>query len=152
MSMSIPAPAIVANMPTKRGSRPYEVGRRVKELREAAGLIQEQLAAAAGISQGTLSLLEKGNTKNPEALTILNIAAALHTSPYLLMFDNMPPPAMEHTMAAMIQTWNLLTERQRLQVIAYAQGLLDAGPPKPPPEHRPSPPPKSPPKPSPGSH
>lgn len=108
------------------GSRPEEVGRRIKERREARGLKQEELALEAGITQGTLSAIERGKTKNPEAGTLLNIASALNTSPYLIVFDHIPPDAMQHTVAALVHVWDRLSAAQRLQVIAYAQGLVDA--------------------------
>jgi transcriptional regulator with XRE-family HTH domain len=112
---------------TRQSSRPEDIGRRIKERREARGFTQEQLAAVSGVTQGTLSSLEKGRTKEPEASTILSVAAALKTSPYMLMYDHLPPAAVEHTIAAIAHVWDRLTDRQRLQVIAYAQGLLDAG-------------------------
>jgi transcriptional regulator with XRE-family HTH domain len=113
-------------MAKQRGSRPEAVGQRIRERREQRGIQQQELAAMAGIDQSTLSQIETGKTKNPEAGTILNVAAALQVSPYLLVFDHIPPAAMQHTIAAMVEVWDRLTDRQRLQVIAYAQGLIDA--------------------------
>lgn len=130
-AMSIPYLPIVPGMAKHRprtGSRPEEVGRRIKERRDKLGLKQNDVAAAAGITQGTYSQIETGKTKNPEAGTLLNIASALHTSPYLIVFDHIPPEAMEHTIAAMVHVWDRLSAAQRLQVIAYAQGLVDAKP------------------------
>ena len=116
----------VAKSRHRTGSTPAEVGRRIKERREARGLTQTELGAAAGITQGTLSSIERGKTQNPEVGTILNLASALKTSPYLIVFDHMPPDAMEHTVAALIHVWDRLNPAQRLQVVAYAQGLVDS--------------------------
>lgn len=120
-------------------SHPKSWGKRIRERR--GEMLQEELAAKVGISQGTLSLLETGQTKNPKVETILGIAAALSVSPYILMYDSAPPEAMQHTVAALVDVWDRLTERQRLQVISYAQGLLDSGPrrPDPPPPVQPKP-------------
>ena len=125
--MSIPFYATLLYVSKRtRGSRPEDIGRRIRERREDRGLKQEDLAQRAGITQGTLSSLEKGRTKEPEASTILALSAALQTSPYVLMYDHVPPEAMEHTVAALIDVWDRLDERQRLQVVAYAQGLIDS--------------------------
>lgn len=105
---------------------PSHVGNRIKERRELIGVTQEQLAAQAGITQPTLSSIERGDTKRPEAVTILAIAAALRTSPYLLVYDHVPPSAMQHTVAALVDLWDRLDDAQRKQVVAYAQGLVDS--------------------------
>jgi transcriptional regulator with XRE-family HTH domain len=117
---------------------PRDVGRRIKERRELLEVTQERLAAQAGITQPTLSAIERGDTKRPEAVTILAIAAALRTSPYLLVYDHAPPAAMQHTVAALVDLWDRLDDDQRKQVVAYAQGLADAKGAKPTPllEHK----------------
>lgn len=122
-------------------------GRRIRERRLALGLTQTEVATQVGMTQPTFSSLERGKTDEPMASTLLGIAAALRTSPYLLMYDHAPPAAMEHTIAAMVDIWDRLTDRQRLQVVAYAQGLVDANPNDPP--RLPPPHPKAPPR---GSH
>ena len=105
---------------------PSHVGKRIKERRDLLGVTQDQLAALAGITQPTLSSIERGDTKRPEAVTILAIAAALRTSPYLLVYDHVPPSAMQHTVAALVDLWDRLDEDQRKQVVAYAQELDDS--------------------------
>lgn len=52
------------------------IGERVKLAREARQLTQTQLAGAAGISQGTLSDLEKGHITQPSPATVAAIARA----------------------------------------------------------------------------
>ena len=56
-------------------------GTRIKGLRVARGLTQIQLSGRAGITQGSLSAIERGNTKGLKAGTILALAKALGTSP-----------------------------------------------------------------------
>lgn len=104
----------------RRGERIRK--RRWDELR----LTQNYVAERVGITQPTLSALERGETIDPEAGTLLGIAAVLQTSPYLLMYDHVPPEAMQHTVAALVDIWDRLDEKQRLQVVAYAQGLVDS--------------------------
>ena len=49
----------------------------IKELRQKQGLSQNALAKTAGISQGVLSYIESGRTKNPRIDTLAAIAKAL---------------------------------------------------------------------------
>jgi transcriptional regulator with XRE-family HTH domain len=70
-------------------------GDRVKELREALRLTQTELAREAGMSQGTLSRLEGGGTKQPGSGNAERLAAKLRTSTaYLhgLTDDPVRPP------------------------------------------------------------
>ena len=55
-------------------------GRRLRELREAAGLTQMELAEkvkAAGVSYGAVRDIEQGKSKSPTWDTVLALAAAL---------------------------------------------------------------------------
>jgi transcriptional regulator with XRE-family HTH domain len=53
------------------------LGRRVKQLREAAGLSQQALAAAAGLSISVVTQLEQGAKADPRVSTAAALAAAL---------------------------------------------------------------------------
>ena len=55
------------------------IAERLKDAREAAQLTQPELAARAGVSQGTIGNIESGLRKRPREL--LSIAAALNVSP-----------------------------------------------------------------------
>lgn len=55
------------------------LGSAIRELREKRGLTQEALAHEAGITTGTLSLIERGQS-NPAWGTVSRIAAALGSS------------------------------------------------------------------------
>jgi transcriptional regulator with XRE-family HTH domain len=55
------------------------LGSAIRQLREKRGLTQEALAHEAGITTGTLSLIERGQS-NPAWGTIGRIAAALGAS------------------------------------------------------------------------
>ncbi len=108
-------------------ANPGAVGRRVRALREAMSLTQVQLAGLADLSQPTISSLERGDTKSPEADTILRIALALHCTPYYLLWDDHRPSVGEPAHGDMIDAWAQLSAGQRMQLAAYAQGLVDAG-------------------------
>jgi len=65
-----------------------EFGRRVRELRLARGLSQEELAFRAGVHRTYLGGIERGE-RNPALRNIAAIAAALGVSlPELFRFDN----------------------------------------------------------------
>ncbi len=57
------------------------IGSRVRALRKARGLTQTQLAALVGITQGSLSLIEKNLTQVPSGSTLAALCAALRTTP-----------------------------------------------------------------------
>jgi transcriptional regulator with XRE-family HTH domain len=56
-----------------------ELGAAIRQLREKRGKTQEALAPEAGITMGTLSLIERG-LANPTWSTVRGIAAALGVS------------------------------------------------------------------------
>lgn len=58
---------------------------RLRQLREAAGLTQAQLAAAAGVRQATVSDLENGK-QTPTVSTLSDLAEALDVE-FLALFD-----------------------------------------------------------------
>jgi transcriptional regulator with XRE-family HTH domain len=53
------------------------IARRVKELREKAGLTQQDLAIKSGLSVSNLSQIEQGKTPDPRMSTLLALASAL---------------------------------------------------------------------------
>src|SRR5947209_1544560 len=62
-------------------SRPSNFGTLLRELRVAAGLTQEELAAAAGVSIRGISDLERGINVAPRPYTLRRLADALQLSP-----------------------------------------------------------------------
>lgn len=63
------------------------VARNVIAARTALGLSQANLAARAGVSRATVNMIENG-TCDPRISTIATLAAALSTSPLLLMLQS----------------------------------------------------------------
>ncbi len=62
----------------ERGDAPF--GARLKRLREAAGLTQEELAARADLTAKGISALERGERKRPYPHTVSSLADALELS------------------------------------------------------------------------
>lgn len=56
------------------------MGYRIKEVREAANLTQEELSEKSGVSRGTISALENGTERNTSTKTLLKLAVALETT------------------------------------------------------------------------
>ena len=61
------------------------VGLRVRELREAKGLTQEELAAKAEVRRATLSAIENSQTKGVDFDTLDRIARVLGVEPGFLI-------------------------------------------------------------------
>ena len=55
-------------------------GERLRRLREAAGLTQEELASRAGLTAKAISALERGERKRPYPHTVRSLADALSAS------------------------------------------------------------------------
>jgi transcriptional regulator with XRE-family HTH domain len=53
----------------------------LRELRRRAGMTQEQLETASGLSQTAISLLETGRVRDPAYSTVAALAAALKKTP-----------------------------------------------------------------------
>ena len=53
------------------------MGYKIKEVREAKKMSQEELAEKSGVSRGTISALENGSTRTTTTKTLLKLASAL---------------------------------------------------------------------------
>ena len=53
------------------------LAKRIKQLREAAGMSQQTLAVAAGMSISVVTQLEQGNRSDPRVSTAVALAGAL---------------------------------------------------------------------------
>ncbi|MBQ8579317.1 MAG: helix-turn-helix transcriptional regulator [Oscillospiraceae bacterium] len=56
------------------------MGFKIKELREAMKMTQEELSRKSGVSRGTICALENGTDRTTTTKTLLNIARALDTT------------------------------------------------------------------------
>lgn len=65
----------------------FEIGQRIRKIRKARGLSQEQLAEAVGISTTHMSHIETANTKL-SLQVFVDLAAALEVQTDVLLYDN----------------------------------------------------------------
>ena len=66
-----------------------EMGRRIRDLRIAAGLTQEQLGEKVGLQKSAVAKYENGKTENMKRSVIQKMAALFGVSPsYLMGFDD----------------------------------------------------------------
>ena len=56
------------------------MGYKIKELREAMKMTQEELAEKSGVSRGTISALENGIDRTTTSKTLVKLAPALDTT------------------------------------------------------------------------
>ena len=63
------------------------MGYRIKEVREAKKLTQEELAEKSGVSRGTIVALESGEEKTTTTKTLFKLATALETTVDQLFFS-----------------------------------------------------------------
>ena len=56
------------------------MGYKIKELREAMKMTQEELAEKSGVSRGTISALENGIDQTTTSKTLVKLAQALDTT------------------------------------------------------------------------
>jgi transcriptional regulator with XRE-family HTH domain len=68
------------------------LSQRIKSLREASGLSQQDVATRGDLSLSLVAKLEQGKKADPRASTILSLAAALGVKPGQLLDDLFPPP------------------------------------------------------------
>jgi transcriptional regulator with XRE-family HTH domain len=70
---------------------------RLKSMREAAGLSQQEVAMKADLSLSLVAKMEQGKKADPRASTVLALAGALNVKPGRLLDDLLPtaPPAGE---------------------------------------------------------
>jgi transcriptional regulator with XRE-family HTH domain len=72
-----------------------QIGERLKALRAAAGMSQQALAVAAGLSTSIVSQIEQGQKEDPRISTIQALAQALGVSVDELLKSSHPPAAGE---------------------------------------------------------
>ena len=110
---------------------PMAIGERVRELRAARGLSQDQLAEAAGVQQSAISRLEREQVGDPGVMMLAGIADALKVTVDDLLGTNrlpgvsplvMPPTPDADRLRVVEERVDLLTRVLR----AVAGDQLDA--------------------------
>lgn len=67
------------------------LARRIRVLREASGLSQQEVAERGGLSLSLVAKLEQGKKGDPRASSLLALAGALAVKPGQLLDDLFPP-------------------------------------------------------------
>jgi transcriptional regulator with XRE-family HTH domain len=73
--------------PPAPGKDPGPLARRVKALREARTLTQEELATLAGVDRAVVAKIEDGQRRTPRAATVAALARGLKVTPEDLRRD-----------------------------------------------------------------
>ena len=72
------------------------LSQRIKSLREAAALSQQEVAVKGDLSLSLVAKLEQGKKADPRASTLLALAFALGVRPGQLLDDLFPPSEAHH--------------------------------------------------------
>ena len=98
------------------------IGSRVRHLRKLRGYNQEALAALVGISQGSLSLIERDNTEMPSGATLAGLCKHLRTTPEYLLSGVEDPSSIENSAAEheLLHLWRAMPEDGRQLVMQNA--------------------------------
>lgn len=104
------------------------IGSRVRALRKRRGYTQVELAKLAGISQGSLSLIETDHTAIPAGETLAGLCKALRTTPDFLIAgagdpDSIDAAIQEHELVFL---WRSLPAAGRQMVLDAAQSAKRA--------------------------
>jgi transcriptional regulator with XRE-family HTH domain len=93
-----------------------DIGRRIAEQRNRAGLTVAQTAERAGMSPEYLAYLESSMTPNPTQAALIRLAAALGTTPGALSGagQNLPPGQRSAANAALLETMTAAECKQHL--------------------------------------
>jgi transcriptional regulator with XRE-family HTH domain len=115
-----------------------ELGERLRRSREYLGLSQGEVADHMKLSRPAITNMESGRRK----VSTFELArlARLYRQPYEYFLGEVPEVAEDETTGALFRTARDLSERDKEQVLRFAQFLRNAGPaPRPRPEDRETP-------------
>ena len=98
------------------------MGSRIRDLRKRRRLTQVQLASLAGITQGTLSLIENNESKDVAGATLAGLCRALKTTPEFIVAGAGDPDSIEQAIAEheLVFLWRDLPAEGRRMVIDSA--------------------------------
>lgn len=113
-------------------ARMNTIGSRIKALRLKRGLKQEALAEAAGITQGSLSLIENDKTEVPAGRTLDGLCRALRTTPDFIIAGAGDPDSIDAAMQEheLVYTWRGLPEQARALLLEQARAIEKSFKPK----------------------
>jgi len=96
-------------------------GRVIRE-RKRLGWSQQELAKQAAVNQGTLSLIEQGETLNPSGRVLVNLAVALGITARYLMEG--PHEGGTDDLQTMRDLWDAMSAELRSAWIAVGRAML----------------------------
>lgn len=104
------------------------IGSRVRALRKKRGLEQTALAQMAGITQGSLSLIENNQTEVPAGDTLNGLCRALRTTPDFLIAGAGDPDSIDAAMQEheLVYLWRSLPQAGRQLVLDAAHATKRA--------------------------
>jgi transcriptional regulator with XRE-family HTH domain len=103
-----------------------QLGERLRESREYLGFSQEAVASYLEIPRAAVSAMENGKRK--VSSVELRKLAQLYKRPYAYFLgDDAEEPEVDDTTKALFRMTREMTERDREQVLRFAQFLKDAG-------------------------
>lgn len=97
------------------------LGNRIREIREAQGLTQEDLATKTGLSIKHLSVLERG-LKEPRLTTFLLITEALETTPNELLTT---PAACSNYISDIVYKASKLSPEKQEKLLKIVNTLVE---------------------------
>lgn len=103
-----------------------ELGERLRRSREYLGLSQSEVAEYMGLSRPAISNMESGRRK----VSTFELArlASLYRQPYEYFLGEVPEVPEDTTTTALFRATRELSDRDRQQVLRFAQFLRNAGP------------------------
>lgn len=104
------------------------IGERVRALRKKRGYSQVELATLAGITQGSLSLIERNETAIPAGDTVAGLCRALRTTPDFLIAGGGDPDSIESAMQEheLVFLWRSMPPEARKLIIENATATARA--------------------------
>jgi len=104
------------------------IGERVRFLRKKRGYSQVELATLVGISQGSLSLIERNETEMPAGDTVAGLCKALRTTPDFLIAGAGDPDSIESAIQEheLVFLWRDLPEEARKLILENAHAVKRA--------------------------
>lgn len=105
-------------------------GERIRQLRIAHQMTQEELGAKVGVQKAAIYKYENGLIVNLKRSTIEKLALVLDTTPtYLMGMEDDEPEqaALTPAQASLLAIFNELNEEGQSKVIGYAEDLCRTG-------------------------
>ena len=104
------------------------IGSRIRALRVKRGLKQVALASMAGITQGSLSLIENDKTEVPAGETLAGLCRVLRTTPEFIIAGAGDPDSIDSAIQEheLVFLWRGLPPEGRQMVLDAAQSARRA--------------------------